>query len=56
MGWCLSCHRNPDPHLRPADEVTNTAWQAPKDQIEFAKRFKMEKGINPPEDCSACHR
>ncbi|MGB0680051.1 MAG: cytochrome c3 family protein, partial [Polyangiales bacterium] len=25
MGWCLECHRNPGPHLRPPDEVTNMA-------------------------------
>ncbi len=56
MGWCLGCHRNPDPHLRPADQVTNTAWQAPKNQLEFASRIIIEKDINPPKDCSACHR
>lgn len=26
MSWCLDCHRNPGPHLRPADQVTNMAW------------------------------
>ncbi len=26
MGFCLDCHRDPDPHLRPADKVTNLAW------------------------------
>jgi hypothetical protein len=28
MGWCLDCHRNPAPHIRPRDKLTNTAWQA----------------------------
>src|SRR5512143_1861260 len=23
MGWCLTCHRDPEPNLRPPDEVTN---------------------------------
>ncbi len=23
MGWCLDCHRNPEPNLRPVEEVTN---------------------------------
>ena len=27
MGWCLDCHRNPGPNLRPASEIYNTAWQ-----------------------------
>jgi hypothetical protein len=23
MSWCLDCHRNPQPHLRPLSEITN---------------------------------
>lgn len=56
MGWCLSCHRNPDMHLRPLDKVTDMNWTPPTDQLEYAKRVKEERNINPPEDCSACHR
>ncbi len=26
MGWCLECHRNPEPHLVPKDKVTDLAW------------------------------
>lgn len=26
MAWCLDCHRTPEKFLRPADEVTNMAW------------------------------
>jgi hypothetical protein len=28
MSWCLDCHRNPEPNLRPHDQVTNMAWSA----------------------------
>lgn len=56
MGWCLSCHRNPDMHLRPLDKITDMNWTPPTDQLEYAKRVKEERNINPPEDCSACHR
>ncbi|MEM7385455.1 MAG: cytochrome c3 family protein [Verrucomicrobiota bacterium] len=27
MGWCLSCHRSPEKHLRPLDEVYNLDWK-----------------------------
>ena len=56
MGWCLSCHRNPDPYLRPLDQVTNMKWEPPVDQAEFARRVRQEKDINPPTACSGCHR
>ena len=56
MGWCLDCHRNPDEHLRPVEEVTNMKWIAPADQLEYAQRIKKEKKIAPPVDCSGCHR
>jgi Cytochrome c7 and related cytochrome c/Class III cytochrome C family len=56
MGWCLSCHRAPDLALRPAAELTDTAWQPPKDQLAFAAKVKAERHLAPPEDCSSCHR
>ncbi len=56
MGWCLECHRNPDPHLRERDQITNTTWTPGEDQLAFAAQLKEELGIAPPEDCSACHR
>jgi hypothetical protein len=28
MAWCLECHREPEKFLRPADQVTNMAFQA----------------------------
>ena len=27
MEWCLDCHRHPERHLRPRDEVFNMKWQ-----------------------------
>ncbi len=32
MGWCLDCHRAPEQHLRPLDEVTNMAWSPLDDE------------------------
>ena len=56
MGWCLECHRDPGPHLRRRDQITNTAWKPPRNQAAFAAELTEELGIAPPENCSACHR
>ena len=56
MGWCLDCHRDPAMHLRPREELTNMQWTPPESQLEFAQRVMEERQINPPTDCSGCHR
>ena len=53
MGWCLSCHRAPENHLRPLDKITDMEFEPDPEQ---GKLFVEERGINPPEHCSACHR
>ncbi|MEM7166518.1 MAG: cytochrome c3 family protein [Planctomycetota bacterium] len=27
MGWCLDCHRNPEPNVRPLDKITDMTYQ-----------------------------
>ena len=27
MSWCLDCHRNPEPHLRPSEFITKMDWK-----------------------------
>ncbi|MFZ5981505.1 MAG: cytochrome c3 family protein [Candidatus Zixiibacteriota bacterium] len=57
MSWCLDCHRNPDMHLRPHEELTNMNWVPPPNQLDYARRIKEEMNIKPPvTDCSGCHR
>ncbi|MGD9647018.1 MAG: cytochrome c3 family protein [Pirellulales bacterium] len=34
MDWCLECHRNPEPHRRPRDQVFNLAWEPPGEGID----------------------
>lgn len=57
MGWCLECHRNPDPNLRPVAQVTNLAWDQ-KVQLTPEERLSLKElfNINPSENCSTCHR
>ena len=31
MSWCLDCHRNPAPNLRPLSEITNMTWRPARD-------------------------
>ncbi len=54
MGWCLECHRNPGPNLRPVDEVTNMTWEP--DEHWMAQLDERVAAVHPPEHCSGCHR
>ncbi|MCL4194512.1 MAG: cytochrome c family protein [Thermoguttaceae bacterium] len=56
MGWCIECHRNPEPHLRPVEFVTDLDWVPPENPVELGKRLRKENNINPSTDCWTCHR
>jgi hypothetical protein len=61
MGWCLDCHRDPAPALRPPDEVTRMDWSDwDRDPAHAGYGAAMAKayGIRPDtlDDCSICHR
>ena len=56
MAWCLDCHRAPEKNLRPVSEVTNMTWVAPKDPKAYGAELAAAFDINPPQDCSTCHR
>lgn len=57
MSWCLSCHRDPAPHLRPKDQVFNPHWQRSAD-TPSGEQLMMEYHIHPEtlSDCGVCHR
>ncbi|MHC5003638.1 MAG: cytochrome c3 family protein [Planctomycetota bacterium] len=59
MGWCLSCHRNPEPHLRDPDEVTNLGWTfdgTRQEEAAYREHWREFNNLNPGQDCSICHR
>jgi hypothetical protein len=59
MSFCLDCHRNPEAHIRPVDQVTNLQWQAPggeAGQLEQGRKFVHDWNVMPPQSCSGCHR
>jgi hypothetical protein len=59
MAWCLECHRSPDLHLRPRDQVTNMDWTPLEDEqlrAALGKDLREKYHINPNTDCVTCHR
>jgi hypothetical protein len=48
MSWCLDCHNNPAPNLRPIAEVTNMDWDFDKDPTWAATAASIAKELNPP--------
>ena len=52
MAWCLDCHRDPGPKLRPKDQITNMTWTPSEaEATQFA-----EATLRGPQHCSGCHR
>jgi hypothetical protein len=56
MNWCLDCHRNPAPRIRPCEQVTNLAWKPDRDPAEIGRDLVAANHISPPTHCSGCHR
>lgn len=56
MGWCLDCHRDPRPNLRPLDQVTNMTWDVEAAQYDPDRDPARKRKVNPPTHCSGCHR
>ena len=57
MQWCLGCHRDPLPHLRPLDAVTS--MEPLTLSREERRTLATVLGIAAPAkltDCSTCHR
>ena len=57
--WCLECHRNPEPILRPHDQVFNVEWRPPADQKARGAQLRRGYGLRSTReltDCSTCHR
>jgi hypothetical protein len=57
MSWCLDCHRNPAPHLRPLKAVFDPHWHRTA-STPSGKQLMALYRIHPRTltDCSVCHR
>ena len=60
MAFCLECHRDPAPNVRPAELVTKLDWEPDpalgKDRRQIGEEIIAQKHLNPPTNCSGCHR
>jgi len=58
MGWCLDCHRDPAPNLRPMSAIFDPEWAPPDDQLVQGKALLAQYRIDNSRltDCSVCHR
>lgn len=71
MRWCMDCHRNPAPSLRPLEEISNSAYsvqdyllkrpvmnthgQRITEPATFGQFLMQQWKIQPKTDCTACH-
>ncbi len=72
MGWCLQCHRDPGPNLRPRERITDMQCgltdQECADGAECCSGIcgdgvcqplevaEAARPVIPPENCTGCHR
>ena len=67
MAWCISCHREPNEHLRPVNRVTKLDWEWDPEELDvdgeklgnqedWAIRHIEKNTINPLVNCAVCHR
>ena len=57
MDFCIGCHSNPGPQLRPKSEIYNTLWQRTSETPSPEELIKQNHvGDRTLTDCSICHR
>jgi hypothetical protein len=57
MAFCLDCHRDPAPNLRPLDKITALDWD-PHQHLskEWFQKAAQDWKVEKLQNCSACHR
>jgi hypothetical protein len=54
MSWCVNCHRDPAPALRPVAQITTMGWTQSDDSTGLAlmRQYRVRRLTN----CTTCHR
>jgi hypothetical protein len=52
MKWCVDCHRDPGPYLRPLDQIFTMGWTPTGDPRTLVRALH----VHPRLSCSGCHR
>jgi hypothetical protein len=56
MGWCLDCHRDPAPHLRPRQAVFSMGYEPHGNDLPEDVRVFYREASRRLTSCSTCHR
>ena len=56
MTWCVDCHRDPGPHLRPVDDVTVMGWRPRSPVDSLGATLVARNRVRSLTNCSTCHR
>ena len=58
MSWCLDCHQDPAPRLRPRAAVTTMGWKTEHDRRALGERMIEEHHVDTENltHCYICHR
>jgi hypothetical protein len=56
MGWCLDCHRDPEPRRRPLSEVTSMTWTGGGTPPPPIARNLPGRAVDGLTTCTTCHR
>jgi len=56
MEWCLGCHRDPGPNVRPREHVFDFGWTPPGAAHAGGVAAAVAHDVQPRTDCTTCHR
>lgn len=56
MGWCLDCHRDPTPNLRPQEAVFTMGYEPHGKELPEDIRIFYQEASRRLTSCNTCHR